>query len=123
MEMIYDVRQRGHTDPHFVAGIQPQPGCAARDGAADGEYLYGGCCKTTGSRAVCGNGAGSAGRVADGAFVVAVSPAEARERAILYALHALIDLAVAVETTVHSDLIKATVPLAKAITKAEAMAG
>jgi hypothetical protein len=29
MEMIYDVRQRVHTDPPFMAGIQPQPGRAA----------------------------------------------------------------------------------------------
>jgi hypothetical protein len=71
MEIIYDVRQRVHADPHFVAGIQPQPGCSTC--AAEVERNYGR--KTRGTRAVRRN-SDSAGRFPDGPSIVAPSQAE-----------------------------------------------
>jgi hypothetical protein len=74
-QINHDVRQRIRADPHFVVGIQPQPGCAAWEGAADAEPSCGDAGKAQGARAVCRD-TNAAGRVPDGASVVAVSPAE-----------------------------------------------
>jgi hypothetical protein len=76
-EMNNDLLNRIHIDLQFQASTQLQPLCAVFDGAAETERLYGGrCCEATGSRTVRGDGTSFAGRFADGASVMALSPAK-----------------------------------------------